>query len=237
MKRTSNLFLAGILVLFFGCHSKENSKIYGNLKSSNHHLEGKMIYLTNPFDHSKLIDSALVKEGQFEFAVNEKYNVFPVRMVLQYYDESHGRYLRRMGYNNPFLAKTVESQFYYEGSDIRLELDTDRTNKFVNNEVVFNFKNMDNQTDIAFRHHHFKKGSNGQKHNLKLIKQYPNSVDLVYQLWSVKEQFSKEDVRELANAFDPSVKRSVDYLDLVLYLNDPLAEANVGEVKYIFVND
>ena len=200
-------------------------------------MEGKMIYLTNPFDHSKLIDSALVKDGQFEFAVNEKYNAFPVRMVLQYYDETRGRYLRRIGYNNPFLAKTFESQFYYEGSDIYLELDTERLHKLINHEVVFNFKNMDTQTDVAFRHHQFKKGSNGQKYNLKLIREYPNSVDLVYQLWSVKEQFSKEDVREMANAFDPAVKRSVDYLDLVLYLNDPLADANVGEVKYIFVND
>lgn len=208
--------IPGILILLtmisLGCFKKTNedkAEIVGDLKNAKTSIEGKMLYLGNT-NTRNFIDSCVVKDGKFKFSVKADKNFSPIPVSIVYATPDPRLPYRLIGFKNPILRKTFESEFYIDRGTMFAEMDSSYIP--MNNEICIIFKNINRQTLVTCQHLAFKPNpSNNTKtaeSNISLVKKYSYSIDLLKTLMWSKASITNEELRQLVTAFDKSLQNN-----------------------------
>lgn len=200
------------------CSGRDEYVINVNLKS-NQFLEGKKVYLGE--QATKIfLDSAIVKDGKFQFRVETDRNFVPFEASMLYAtgDQNHPFWL--LGYKNPYKEKTHMSHFYVDKGVMNFVIDT--SSKFKKKEMIeFTFLNINKQTEAAYRHWAFNPATgNAEKaeaNSALIIKQFPTSQHLLRLIDWNKSKISDEELHGLLLLFDESAHSSPIYKRLSQY--------------------
>ncbi|WP_031526704.1 TlpA disulfide reductase family protein [Dyadobacter crusticola] len=210
------------LVTCLGCvHSaKEDIVINGDFVSTTSFLEGKKLYLQNAGSRS-FIDSTVVKEGKFRFEIQPvaEFSSIPCSFV---YETANPRApYQRLPIKNPYLNKTVESNFILTRGNFNFVADPAFKPRG-DEKVGFLFENPNLETEVAYRHLSFKSGpalsDKDRAYNRALIKKYATSSELLRQLNWTKSSLSDHELAALLPLFDPALQSTREYANIKSYL-------------------
>ncbi|GEO09249.1 TlpA family protein disulfide reductase [Segetibacter aerophilus] len=202
-----------LLVFLFSCQSDRSLdtvvlKIILT-KEKTGHLINKYVYLVD--DSQKgVVDSALVKGDTITFTEPYSPGFVPHLVSVQRIDTFQGRpYLRPIGIQNPYIAKTIYSSFYLDkGVTILKPYFTGYNNEhtafigskqnepfFKNVELQFTKDNGVDRSAIIAK-------------NVSKIKAYRYSIHLLKQLFYYKDKFLNDDLKNQLSFFDDDIKKT-----------------------------
>ena len=215
------LLTASILIGLISCKSNEDASLTGDLKDLHSYFEGKMLYLEN-VETSNFEDSCVVKDGQFSFTVKAGEEFTPFRASIVHATGNPKWPYQRVGYKNPFKENTWESIFYMDRGEVHMEKDTTRILNG-DDKVAFHFKNINEETAVAFKHFSLKSNlidsEKNRNFNRSVILKHPNSVEMLDLLNRSKGYLNETEVKGLLSIFDESLKKKPLYSNLINYLN------------------
>ena len=203
-----------LLAFLFSCRSEQSSDsivlkiIFTNDKAEL--LVNKYVYLVD-ISKKSVVDSALVKGDTVIFSEHWSPNFVPHMVSVQRIDTFQGHpYLRPMGFQNFYFAKTVNSSFYLDKGVTILK---PYLTGFGNNEQSDFIGSKQNEPFLKGVELQFqgKLSVNRQtiiKRNISKIKAYPYSFHLLEQLFYYKEKFLNEDLKNQLSFFDDDIKKS-----------------------------
>jgi len=239
MKKTIlKLFL--LLVIFNSCNYDNKVKIKFQLeKNTFERVKGKYVYLKESFTKT-LIDSIIITKDDNEFTIqydtNKLSEQFSILINDTFYVNGVGiTYKKPLGYFNPYVKNEIFSLFYVEPNMNKLYLfngNKDKPNgekKYLPNEFVNN-KNIKNpiskQNDIyhkkivlSYSDTNTDERVKVVTNNTKIIKKYPYSVLLLYQLFYYKTKFRIDDLTTQLSYFDIDIKKTTLYKRIISYTN------------------
>ncbi len=239
MKKTIlKLFL--LLVIFNSCNYDNKVKIKFQLeKNTFERVKGKYVYLKESFTKT-LIDSIIITKDDNEFTIqydtNKLSEQFSILINDTFYVNGVGiNYKKPLGYFNPYVKNEIFSLFYVEPNMNKLYLfngNKDKPNgekiylpnEFVNNK---NIKNpISKQNDIyhkkivlSYSDTNTDERVKVVTNNTKIIKKYPYSVLLLYQLFYYKTKFRIDDLTTQLSYFDIDIKKTTLYKRIISYTN------------------
>ncbi len=211
------LFYLILLTCFLYSCSDSTFKIAGKLNHECSKYNGRFFYLYD-LDNDTLIDSAIVRNNNFEF----KLNLGPVRLVqISYRDTSNGIvFYRPIGFKNPYIKNTNECMFYIENIDVIFDSlflkKHSNNNHSINGELsIITLQNIalynnSNFYLITNRYDYFR--------NVELIKKHSKSVQLIKLLFLNKENFTTEMLNGMMLHFDAEVHTNKYYKLLKEYI-------------------
>lgn len=203
------IMLITICVSCFEKNCENKAEIVVDLKNSKTSIEGKMLYLGNT-ETRNFIDSCIVKDGKFKFSVKVDTNFSPIPANIVYSTSDPKLPYRLVGFKNPVLKKTFDSEFFIDRGTMFAEMDSSYILR--NNGICLLFKNINRQTLAACRHLAFSPNSSYDKkkakYNLSLVKKYSYSIDLLKSLMWSKGSITNEELRQLVSAFDKSLQNN-----------------------------
>ena len=219
-------FIFTFLLFLFGCKSKQDPKIRGEIKielTNNmfNRLKGTYFYLYE-LSSKRVIDSVLVKDKVVLFKASVAKNTNPIFVKVKCWEFRNGiKHSLPIG----FIYKApnvVYSHFYIDKSKTFI-----KAFDILNNEESFfegSSQNVPFFLNIELRYPGKDSIKNLviRKHNINIIKQYPNSDILLLQLYSYKEYFPIDELKYLLNKFDTQVKDFDLYTRMQTYLSDPI---------------
>jgi thiol-disulfide isomerase/thioredoxin len=207
--------VAILAILIFSCKEDDAVVINVDIESSHSYLEGKKVFLGDQAT-KEFLDSAIVKDGKFRFSVNTGKDFVPFEAAMLYATGDKNNPYWLLGYKNPFKEKTHMSSFYADRGTMNFVVDS--TSKMPKKEIIeLEFVNINRQTEAAYKRFNFSRsaGDKSKAYNAKIIKQYPNSIDLLKQLSFQKNELGDIAVKDLLILFDKSVHISNEYQQLV----------------------
>ena len=233
----ASLFLVLILN---SCKNDNNVKIKFQLeKNTFESLKGKYLYLKKV--HTKtLIDSIVINKEDNEFTIqydtNKLSEEFSILINDTFYVNGVGiNYKKPLGYFNPYIKNEIPSLFYVEPNMNKIYLfngykdkpngeKISLPNEFVNKK---NFKNsISKQNDIIHKHVVLSYcGTNTDEsvkvisNNIKIIKKYPYSVELLNQLFHYKTKFRINELTTQLSYFDNDIKKTTLFKQITNYTN------------------
>lgn len=183
---TIKTFLA---ILFFGVSScqhinfEDKAVINGSLESN----KNGEIYLIDIAKKDIIKDSTKVINGHFNFTYKSTSSFLPFEAMLCLWDNDRGvKYLRPIGFFNPYKKQTIESIFYVDRGITSIE------NKVkVNNHYIYEIKGS-KQNEPSYKHLEFSDPNKNQSaierkrgitDDLNLITKYPYSFYLLNLLY------------------------------------------------------
>lgn len=200
-------------------NSVENSAIIrGNIETN---INGK-IYLVDVASMDDIIDSAEVVKGTFNFNYKANRSTLPFQAMLKMWDGDKGvKYLRPIGFVNPFKKNSIESVFYVDKGTTEIANPRKFINRFIyeingsrQNEPYYRKVNLDNINE--------KQNSSQRerviKSDIAKINKYPYSHHLLTLLYSNREGYSIPELKLLIDAFDDEAKMSEPYNKLKLWI-------------------
>ncbi|MBO9615851.1 MAG: redoxin family protein [Dyadobacter sp.] len=215
---------AGVFVMIcvlWACGDNREIVIHGDLRGANTFLEGKTLYFGNA-ETRNFVDTALVRDGKFEFRVNTDGNFVPFRAAIVFETGNPDWPHQLVGYKNPYFKKTSESNFYAERGVMELKLDTIQIFTPKNKVVVFKIDKVNQQTSAAFHHYAFKvdpkKADDNQTYNESLVQKNFNSLELLRTLNFSKAALATDEAKHLLSLFDPKLHSNPGYIALKTYL-------------------
>jgi thiol-disulfide isomerase/thioredoxin len=220
---TRCIFLSNWIWLFFAlssCGEQDEYVINVDLKS-NQFLEGKKVYLGE--QATKIfLDSAIVKNGKFQFRVNTDQNFTPFEASMLYATGDKNYPFWLLGYKNPYKEKTYMSQFYVDKGTMNFVIDT--SSKFEKKEIIdFIFLNINKQTEATYKHWAFNPAispvEKSKDVRTLIINQFPTSQHLLRQIDLNKSKMKDTEVKGLLLLFDESVHSTPIYKRLAQYLH------------------
>ena len=202
-----------LLFFLFSCRSEQSSdsivlKIILT-KDKTEHLVNKYVYLVD-ISKKSVIDSALVKGDTVTFSEHRTSSFVPYMVSVQQIDTFQGHpYLRPMGIQNPFVAKSIYSSFYLDKgvtilnpyiigyNNTQSDFLGSKQNEpyFKRVELQYPRERSDNRLAIIGK-------------NISKIKAYPYSIHLLEQLFYYKEKFLNEDLKNQLSFFDDDIKET-----------------------------
>lgn len=224
MKWNVIVTIATLVSLFlFNCttmSNKEMTTITGDFFAKHHALEGKKVYLYSVDDKRKL-DSTTVKDGKFQFSIQNTGNEAPFKVNLMYYLGEKNDYERPLGIINPYFGNYIEADFYVGDVDLEFARDSSRKIDKSIAPFIISSKKLNKQTELLFMHITPKYGAQSQSFNDSIIGKYPNSIELLRSFFTNRERFSDKELVQYLGQFDNSIKSSKVYRSLEMYLNTP----------------
>lgn len=198
----------------------ENAVITIDLKSSNTHLEGKMLYLGDTGTRD-FRDSSVVKNGKSQFTVKTDKNFVPFQASILYKSGNPNAPYRLIGYNNPYQKNTHESLFYVDKGISKFE--TYDIFKINDSTTIteLRFLNINKQSEAAFKHLNLKVTSKqtqkNRDFNTALVRQYAYSLEVLNIVNYSKANLKDEELKHLLSFFDEEVTKSQLYKNLLAY--------------------
>ncbi len=233
-----------LITMLQGCKQPDAQRyiLEADLGKAYPSLEGQLIYLGN-ISTRQFEDSVRVKNGKFSFTLPADRFAQPVEVSLLHISKEPNEpvYYRRIGYVNPFVARTIESSFYLERGVNKLEVykpSAMNDGKPHKNGVWLQFTQFHPQTELAFKHVMFKRNLNqipavGQ-YNASLIKNQSNSHHLLNQLYANRQALTEKELGHLLTLFDTSIQQTPAYKRIQAYAqtgpingNNVLAEVSM----------
>ena len=227
-------FVLILVLLLVKCTTNNNSKYYGDIhiklpKSGFEKLEGKYLYLIDVQSKS-ILDSVLVDKPELQFTKIQRLNLNPSFLSIKHYDVYNGfKGLRPIGFCSELSRQNhVYSLFYADETSSEIVVfDTTKLEKssfngskqnapYFNN-LVLNYPEASNPFDKKVH-----------EHNSKIIKSYPDSYLILKQLYSYKQFFAPEEIKQLLSFFNPIVEK----YDLYQSLQNYLADNKLFDTKY-----
>jgi thiol-disulfide isomerase/thioredoxin len=212
-----------ICLLCWSCQRSGNQTepviVSGDLGDTHSFLEGKWLYLEN-IESRTTVDSALIRQGKFQFAVKPTEEFIPYEAGITYRTGDPTWPFLLIALKNPFLKNYSESFFYVEKGITRLERDRSFEPHGMA-KLGFAFTDVKPQTIVAFKHFSFRHNQNASaetaKFNLDLVSEYGYSIDLLKNLYHSRSALSQAEFSNLLAAFDPSLHSTPLYKDIRFY--------------------
>lgn len=207
-----------IFIALSSCSERDEYIINVDLKS-NQFLEGKKVYLGE--QATKIfLDSAIVKNGKFQFRGKTDQNFIPFEASMLYATGDKNYPFWLLGYKNPFKEKTYMSLFYVDRDVMNFVIDT--SSRVKKKEMIsLAFMNINKQTEAAYKHWDFAPSAGNTKkskdYNKFIINQYSTSQHLLRQIDWNKSKMKDKEIKELLLLFDESVHSTPNYKQLVKY--------------------
>lgn len=215
-------FLIFLFCSAFSCSNMrhtDNAIIEGNIGKGK---SGK-IYLVDIAKKDVIKDSTEVKDGHFVFTYTPSQTFLPFEaMLLMWNNSPDKRYLRPLGYQNPYKSKYIESVFYvdrgttfidYKAAEDNFNAYTIKGSK--QNEPYYRqltLYNINKNQSITERERLIANTSN-------LIAKYPYSFYLLNMLYCNREQYTLEELKLLMDEFDDDAKALSQYSKLNDWIN------------------
>ncbi|SDG37183.1 Thiol-disulfide isomerase or thioredoxin [Dyadobacter soli] len=216
--------MAGVLVMICilsACGDSRGIVIRGDLRGVDTFLEGKKLYFGNA-ETKDFLDTAVVREGKFEFKIRSGDDLAPFRAAILYETGNPAFPYQLVGYKNPYFKKTIESNFYAEDGVMDLQLDTIQIFTPKNKAISFKIGNANPQTSVLFHHYNFKSGSknvsDNQAYNRSIVQKHPYSIDLLRTLNFSKSSLDNGEATHLLSLFSPELHSNPGYIALKAYL-------------------
>lgn len=217
--------VAGVLLMICmlaACGDSHEIVIRGDLRGANTFLEGKKLYFGNA-ETRYFVDTAVVREGKFEFRVKTDDGFVPFRAAIVFETGNSAWPHQLVGYENPYSTKIDEPNFYAEPGLMQLELDTIQQFGKEKNVVSFRVRELNRQTAVAFHHYTFKndveKSDDNRDYNRSIIQKHPYSLELLRTLNFSKSSLDNNEAKNLLTLFDPELHSNPGYLALKAYFD------------------
>ncbi|MFA6248078.1 MAG: TlpA disulfide reductase family protein [Mucilaginibacter sp.] len=218
---TKKTFLIILLFTVLGCDDKNlESKVIINGNIDNH-KSGK-IYLVDMAKKDIIKDSTTVVNGHFNFTRKPTSSFLPFEAMLCMWDDYKGmKYLRPIGFVNPYKKKYFESIFYVDRGTTFI------ANKHnVNNLQVYEIKGS-KQNEPYYKHLEFGNLDKNQSiterkriiaDDLNLIAKYPYSFYFLNMLYMNRELYTSDELNLLLGGFEEEAKVFLPYNKLKAWL-------------------
>jgi thiol-disulfide isomerase/thioredoxin len=198
--------------------SERDVVIKGDIESGSNHK----IYLIDAAKKDIIKDSTTIADGHFRFTYKSDQFSGPFEAMLCLWDEYNGiKYLRPIGFRNPYKKNSYESIFYVDRG-ITIINGEKKVNNFYSYEINgskqnepyyehFEFDDLDNTKSVIER----KKTISD---DLTLIKKYPFSFHLLNSLYRNRAKYSSDEIKQLMDGFDDEAKSLKPYSKLNAWL-------------------
>lgn len=210
-----------MICMLAACGDSREIVIRGDLRGANTFLEGKKLYFGNA-ETRDFVDTAVVRDGKFEFKVNTSEGFVPFRAAIVFETGNPAWPHQLVGYDNPYAKKIDEPNFYAEPGLMDLELDTIQTFGKEKNVVSFRVRELNRQTVVAFHHYTFKnnteKSLDNRNYNRSIIQKHPYSLELLRTLNFSKSSLDSREAKHLLSLFDSELHSNPGYIALKAYL-------------------
>lgn len=210
-----------MICMLAACSDSREIVIRGDLRGANTFLEGKKLYFGNA-ETRDFVDTAVVRDGKFEFKVNTSEGFVPFRAAIVFETGNPAWPHQLVGYDNPYAKKIDEPNFYAEPGLMELELDTIQTFGKEKNVVSFRVGELNRQTVVAFHHYTFKnnteKSLDNRNYNRSIIQKHPYSLELLRTLNFSKSSLDSREAKHLLSLFDSELYSNPGYIALKAYL-------------------
>ncbi len=234
--------LSSVLLTGVACRrSKESNSIIisGKLNESLKLKDGELLYLFDAANKGLIKDSATIKNGMFQFILKEDTALVPFKAKICYWDfnsnegllkqlqrDSVLKFLRPIGFYNPYDSNSIESYFYlnYGANEIipfkgRGALHQIQENG--QNEPFFRHKVLSVFKDSNYV------GEQIISHNAELISEYYQSFFLLNQLFRIKEFFRIKDLKYLISLFDNKLNAESVFSPYLSYVSSVNTTKNI----------
>jgi thiol-disulfide isomerase/thioredoxin len=217
-------FLSFVCFSLWSCQQQEQIIVSGDLGDARSFLEGKWLYLEN-IDSKTTVDSALVRQGKFQFDIKPTEEFTPYKVNLTYRTGKPAWPFLLLGIKNPFFNNSYETSFYLEKGTVRLEKDRS-FEPAGSDKIGLAFTNINPQTVAAYKHLSFRLTRNAlteiKQINRELVNEYAYSIDLLGNLYRNKKAFSQQALTDLLASFDPSLHTTQLYKNFLYYTKRPI---------------
>jgi thiol-disulfide isomerase/thioredoxin len=226
-----SLFVSTIEIA--SCQLVDSQKIIirGTISKNIKNVEGQKLYLFDKLNQGAPRDSTIIKNHTFLFEFDVNRDFTPFRAALMYKDTVKDQqildaykvktitYFHPIGFQNPFLANTVESNFYVDEGEIIIVPLPSINERIPTHKIISSSR----QNEPFYKHLHITDPGNDRDSamtlNLSVISQYRFSYYLLHELFRNKVSFTNTELKELLNCFDENVKKSVSYNEFRYYLD------------------
>lgn len=209
-----------MICVLWGCGDSSEMVIRGDFRGGNTFLEGRKLYFGNA-ETRNFVDTAVVREGKFEFKVKTDEGFVPFRAAIVFETGNPDWPHQLVGYKNPYFKKTSESNFYAEPGVMELRLDTIQVFTPKNKVVTFKMDKVNRQTEVLFRHYTFKGNTKDKTdnsgYNESIVRKHPYSLDLLRTLNYSKTSLETREAKHLLSLFDPELHSNPGYIALKTY--------------------
>lgn len=221
--------------------NKRDIVISGKLHDSIGVSDGDYVFLFDAARKGVIIDSANVIDHHFKFVLKTDTALLPFKAIIKYWDtlsdrrklqgiklDTFFRYMRPIGFVNPFKERNYMSSFYVDYGFNIIQPSKMIAAGLYPHEVEGNDQNIPFYKGI--RIHHTKGSDRMDEHaveqNARLVKQFPRSYYLWQLLYQERGHFSLKDLQYLHDLFDAELQQHSlfqDYFKYVLsgYITNP----------------
>ncbi len=225
----------GLIVLCICCNNKTNRfiEISGKIHDSIRLQNGKYVYLFDAAEKGVIKDSVQIKNNEFVFTLKENTNetLIPFKAKICYWDSTRNkqllkysnqdsilRFLRPIGFTNPYKENYIESYFYVNHGINKIVPHQQKETHLL---PIHSIEPI-GQNEPFFKHHSFDI-PNDSNHidprsltkNRTLIKSYPNSYYLLHMLMKVKDAFKKDDLKILIASFNKQLNADAYFREYI----------------------
>jgi thiol-disulfide isomerase/thioredoxin len=228
-----SLFLFSSCQIFSTSAQLKKAIVHGTLSPGLSKLEGHKLYVYSTNKTYLPVDSTIIKNGNFRFEISLNRQNIPFRArivysdttrdkkLLDYYKEKEYIYfLRPLGIINPYIKNVVEPSFYVDFGENVIFPGEDTKTGFHTHRLASNSPQNDpffKHVEIRLTHDSLQK-KGVVAYNIKLIKQYPQSLYLLDQFFANRDHFTLIELKSMLNLFDTAITNSNNYKKIKLYL-------------------
>jgi hypothetical protein len=159
------------------------------------HSAPDKIYLFNVSKHDDPEDSAVIINGKYIFKYKADSSFSPHEVMLSIIDSFKAyKYLKPIGFKNPYIAKTIESEFFLDRGVTSIDLTDETSEKDRIFAIQGSRQNIPMYKHIEFNSLNDKDSLLRQQElaaDVKKIEQYPYSYYLMDELYINREMYKK----------------------------------------------
>lgn len=214
------------LIILFSCNQNHDSNIRGEIKieltnNMYNQLKGTYFFLLE-LSSTRVIDSILVKDKIVTFKSSVAKSTNPILVKISRWEFKNGKkQFLPIGFK--FKSRNIVFSYFYIDKTKTLIKAFDLLNPGESN-FKGSLQNVPFFSNIELRYPGKDSIENLliRKHNTEILKEYPNSVFLLSQLYFYKDYFPLVELKYLLNKFNPQVKEFDLYTRMQIYFSDPI---------------